>query len=198
MGDSITTESLIVSQLCSALRPGLGSLSHRVSYWPAQAPCLAPTSLGAWTTCPNFPHKKLLAENSPGNKTCSLQAANISHPNTTHSDTHAPFHLQTVTIIKMAEQLILKGTLEGHVSSSAAPLLNCSCGRDEVGISLTLFASNRMAGSPAWPLRWRTPTCSSRAPATRPSSSGISLGTRPSMATPRGLFADTLTSSRTA
>jgi hypothetical protein len=72
----------------------------------------------------------------------------------------------------MAEQLILKGTLEGHVSCpSRCQFERLDRFRVEIGIGSTLAAPMqlsipipaqeltrhyRMAGSPAWPRRWRS------------------------------------------
>ena len=56
----------------------------------------------------------------------------------------------------MAEQLILKGTLEGHVSRPSS----CRPWRQKALGILTM--GYRMAGSPAWPRRWRSKALNDR------------------------------------
>ena len=127
----------------------------------------------------------------------------------------------------MAEQLILKGTLEGHVSFLwqlhiiCASRCCCCCCRAAAGITeLELMAiSAEWLGHQLghvdgevriWPrptqLRLQghpltmstAPTCFSPAAETRPSSSGTSPAMRPSTATPSGRSTATPTSSLTA
>ena len=128
----------------------------------------------------------------------------------------------------MAEQLILKGTLEGHVSAVLPPcrrqLRRAALRRDSElaiptpGLQLTMSPAEWLGHQlghvdgevratdqlcrrrePALTMTSKTaPTCSCRPAETRPSSSGTSPAMRPSTVTPSGRCTATPTSSPTA